>query len=125
MTLQSPLFVKTYDLLGWLIPLTLTFPRQQRGVLTRRLQDAAFDLHAALVGAARGDRPGPALAYADTQLTLLRTYLRLACDWQLLSLRRYEHACARLDEIGRLLGAWRKRCATGSDTLKPTRGPGD
>jgi hypothetical protein len=51
---RSPLFVKTYDLLHWLIPLTLTFLRQHGGALTRRLQDAAFDLHAALVAAARG-----------------------------------------------------------------------
>jgi len=27
---QSPLFVKTYDFLLWLIPLTLKFPKSQR-----------------------------------------------------------------------------------------------
>ncbi|MCB1808737.1 MAG: diversity-generating retroelement protein Avd [Candidatus Competibacteraceae bacterium] len=115
---HSPLFVKTYDLLNWLIPHTLKFPREQRAVLARRLQDAAFGLHYELVSAARSDSLH-ALVQADIQLTLLRTYLRLAKEWRLLSIRQYEHASHRVDEIGRLLGAWRKRCENGANPLQP------
>ena len=33
----SPIFTKSYDLLHWLIPLTIKFPRQQHGVREPRL----------------------------------------------------------------------------------------
>jgi hypothetical protein len=34
----SPIFVKTYDLLVWLIPITMQFPKSQRFVLALRVQ---------------------------------------------------------------------------------------
>ena len=39
---QSPIFVKSYDLLLWLIPRTLAFPKSQRGVLARQVQGQLF-----------------------------------------------------------------------------------
>ena len=35
---ESPIFTRTYDLLRWLLPLTVKFPRQQRFVLAAALQ---------------------------------------------------------------------------------------
>jgi hypothetical protein len=37
------IFTRTYDFLSWLVPHTEGFPRAQRFVVTRRLQDAALD----------------------------------------------------------------------------------
>ena len=37
---ESPIFARTHDLLLWLLPHTMGFPRSQRFVLTRRVQDA-------------------------------------------------------------------------------------
>ena len=59
---ESPIFARTHDLLLWLIPRTLRFPREQRFVLARRLQDRALDLQEALLAAAVGHgaaRAGP------------------------------------------------------------------
>jgi hypothetical protein len=42
---ESPIFARTYDLLRWLIPLTIKFPRQQRFVLAEALQGCALRLH--------------------------------------------------------------------------------
>ena len=39
---QSPIFTKTYDLLRWLIPQTVKFPRQQRFVLAEAVQRTAL-----------------------------------------------------------------------------------
>lgn len=105
----SPIFVCTYDLLLWLLPRTLAFPRSQRGVMARRLQDAGFALHEALVDAAKGIQAGDALRRADAALTRLRTYVRLSHDLKLLSTSQYEHAARQLAEIGRLLGGWQKK----------------
>lgn len=115
---QSPIFNKTYDFLHWLIPLTLKFPRQQRGVLTRRLQDSAFDFQVQLVKAARQQDALMILSEADTQLTLLRNYLRLSKELHLLSIDQYEYACRQINEIGRLLGGWQLSCGKPAKSLK-------
>ena len=59
---ESPIFVKSYDLLQWLIPRTLAFPRSQRGVLARQVQHHAFALYEALVDAGLVRDPRPHLA---------------------------------------------------------------
>ena len=103
---QSPIFLKTYDLMLWLVPRTLAFPKSQRGVLARRIQQQVFALYEALVDAVGSEEPQAHLHQADMTLTKLRTYLRMARDLHLLSLRQYGHGCRLLAEVGRLLGGW-------------------
>jgi len=103
---QSPIFVKSYDLMAWLIPKTLAFPKCQRGVLARQVQAQLFALYEALVDAAMSKTPGPDLSRADASLTKLRAYLRLCRDLHLLSLPQYGFASQQVAEVGRLLGGW-------------------
>ncbi|MCP4426361.1 MAG: diversity-generating retroelement protein Avd, partial [Chloroflexi bacterium] len=105
---QSPIFVKHYDLMAWLIPRTLNFPKSQRGVLARQIQKELFHIQEALVEAGAGNAPLPALAQADKGLIRLRTYLRLSRDLKLLSIKQFEHAARLTSEVGRLLGGWKK-----------------
>ena len=105
---ESPIFVRTYDLLRWLIPVTVKFPRQQRFVLAEAVQQPALGLHEQLVEAAHASQPAPLLRKADVTLTRLRHYLRLCRDLKLLSPGQHEHAARMVDEIGRLLGGWLK-----------------
>ena len=85
---ESPIFVRTYDMLRWLIPLTVKFPRQQRFVLAEAVQRTVLRFHERLIEAARAADPLPLLYEADTDLTKLRFYLRLTtsttmwgCGW--------------------------------------------
>jgi hypothetical protein len=41
---ERVIFTRTFDFLGWLLPVTHNFPRAHRHTFTRRLLDAAFDL---------------------------------------------------------------------------------
>lgn len=104
------IFARTYDLVAWLIPATLRFPRAQRFVVTRRLQDAALSFQECLIEANR--RSGQArlerLRAADAELDKVRLYLRLAFRWQWLTSGQYEHGARLVAEIGRLLGGWKK-----------------
>ncbi len=104
---QSPIFVRTYDLMAWLIPRTLSFPKSQRGVLARQLQAELFGFYQQLVDAGMGEDMGVCLRRADAALTRLRTNLRLSRELELLSLRQYEHVSRLVAEVGRLLGGWR------------------
>jgi four helix bundle protein len=111
---DSPIFAKTYDLLAWLIPRTLKFPREHRFMLARRIQECAFDLQRALLQAVKagdGAARQTALRQADVELSELRLHLRLALDLELVERRGYEHAARFTDEIGRLLGGWQKKVA--------------
>lgn len=51
---EMPIFTRIFDFLSWLLPMTDHFPRAQRHTFTRRLLDAAFDLHTTSAG-----RSGP------------------------------------------------------------------
>ena len=108
---ESPLFVRTYDLLLWLIPQVQKFPRAHRFGLAERVQRAALDFQDSLVAAGKSQREQRIqwLARADVQLAQLRVWLRLARDLQILSLRQYEHVTRLIVEVGRLLGGWIKK----------------
>jgi hypothetical protein len=105
---QSPIFVKQYDLMAWLIPRTLAFPKSQRGVLARQIQTELFRIYEALVAAGAGKETKSSLIEADLGLTRLRTYLRLCRDFEILSVGQFEHASRLTAEVGRLLGGWQK-----------------
>jgi four helix bundle protein len=105
---ESPVFVRTYDFIVWLIPRTMDFPRSQRFVLTKRLQDSMLGFYEAIIEAAVcSDRQRPArLRAADVELIKVRKYLRLAHDLGWLKPRQYQFAAAQVTEIGNLLGGW-------------------
>jgi hypothetical protein len=113
---ESPLFVRTYDFILWLIPRTMSFPRSHRFILTKRLQDSLLDFYEAIIGAAVGSNRGrrAQLQAADVELVKVRKYLRLARDMEWLSPRQYRFAAGQVTEIGSLLGGWMKK-------VNPTR----
>ncbi len=108
---SSPLFVKSYDFLLWLLPQTHRFPRVYRFSLTERLVASALNMHGAFIAAGkyRGRTRKTHLLQADVFLEEVRHWLRLSRDLDMLTPRRYAHAVQGLTEIGRLLGAWLKK----------------
>jgi hypothetical protein len=56
------------------------------------------------------DRQKP-LAAANLAIEKLRHLFRLAFTLHCLDERRYEHAAGQLDEIGRMIGGWKKQAA--------------
>jgi hypothetical protein len=107
---DSPLFVKTYDLLKYLLPVTQKFPKSQRFVMAKRIQDAALDFHECLLEARKVDlvRRRDVLRRADVELEKLRLHLRLSMELEYLKFPQYQHASGYVVEIGRMLGAWRQ-----------------
>lgn len=105
---ESPIFTKTYDLLTWLIPATVKFPRQHRFVLATTLQNSGLRFQEQIIAAALASDPRPQLEQADITLAQLRTHLRLTHDLGLLSKGQYRHVAGMVTEIGKLLGGWLK-----------------
>lgn len=107
---QSPLFVKTYDFLLWLIPLTLKFPRSQRFLLAERLGKMVLDFYDLILDAVmEPERQDERLDEADKLLTKIRLYVRLSYDLKCISLGQLEYAARLMDEIGRLIGGWKRK----------------
>ncbi len=102
------IFTQTYDLVTWLLPHCERFPKNQRFVITQRLQGAALDFQEAIfeANARNGAQRLQHLQSADAELNKLRLYLRLARKWDWLSSGQYEHASRIVAEVGRLLGGW-------------------
>ena len=106
---ESPIFTKTFDLLAWLLPATLKFPREQRFVLAQRTQNAAFNFYEAITAASLSGQDHIHLQQADIELQRLRLYLRLCQRLAFFNKGQYEHVSLMLAEIGKLLGGWRKK----------------
>jgi four helix bundle protein len=107
---EMVIFTRTYDFISWLLPLTEHFPRSQRFVVTRRLQDAALNFQELILeaNAERGTPRVEKLKTADVELRKVRLYLRLGQKWEWIKEGQYRHASTLVAEIGKLLGGWKK-----------------
>jgi hypothetical protein len=86
---ESPLYVRTYDFLMWLIPQVIKFPRVHRFGLGERIQHLALDFQDSLIAAGKsnGDERHQKLQQADIQLEQIRFWMRFSCDNHLARLR--------------------------------------
>jgi hypothetical protein len=85
-------------------------PRRQRPGLGRRMEEAAFDLLAALVDAryVKTDAKAAALSRGSRALDTPRLLLGMAHYLEHLPIKRYEELSRMMGEVGRMLGGWQK-----------------
>jgi len=102
---------KAYDFVLWLLPKVETFARSYRFTVGERLSSGGLDLLLLLVEAAYATAKEDLLHEANRRVNGIRYLLRLAKDLRLLSVDSYGFAADRLDEIGRMVGGWRKTVA--------------
>jgi hypothetical protein len=99
---------KTYDFTLWLLPKVENFPRSHRFTVGDRLTSQTLDLLTALVEAAYARDKRPLLDLATRRINAIRYLLRLAKDLKLLTADSWAFSAAKLDEIGRMAGGWKK-----------------
>ena len=110
---ESPIFVRAFDMMMWLLPATAKFPKEQRFILAQRTQHAAFEFYEAITAASLSKgREKQYLEDADIELQRLRLYLRLSHRLNFLDGRQYEHVFKMIEEIGKLLGGWTKKAGS-------------
>jgi four helix bundle protein len=111
---ESPIFSKTFDLLEWLLPMTMKFPQSQRFILAKRVQHAAFNFYEAITAAVSSHKRQH-LEQADIELQRLRLYIRLSHQLEFLNMGQYEHVSKMVVEIGKLPGGWQKKVSGSID----------
>lgn len=99
---------RAYDLALWLVRKVEKFPRSFRFSVGDRVIARALDLLEALTEAAWASDKAALLDRANRTVNSLRILFRLAVELQLLTAGSQEFASARLEEIGRMIGGWRK-----------------
>jgi len=106
---DTPLVVaKAYDFVLWLLPKVETFNRAYRFTIGERLTGHGLDLMNTLVEAAYSREKETLLQDANRKINSIRYLLRLAKDLKLMTIDSYGFSAERLDEIGRMVGGWRK-----------------
>lgn len=100
----------TYDLLYYLVPQLVKFPRSQKFVLADRIQTLLTDILQQLIEAyfSRPEAKKTILQQVNLNLEVLRYLVRLAKDLHCLDLRRYELVQDKINQIGTQVGAWIK-----------------
>lgn len=104
---------KTYDLILWSCGHTSRFPRNHRFVLGERIERNLYGLLETLIRARYSVARQPLLDEANLALEILRFQIRLAKDLQCLKTESYAFAAMAIDDIGRLVGGWRKSSQPG------------
>jgi len=93
-----------------LLERTEKFPKSVRHTLSVRIENLALDIAELVVRArwSKGQARSERLHEADERLTRLRLLLRIAHARRLLSPSAYAFVSERIDEAGRMLGAWKQ-----------------
>ena len=106
-----PIVEKHYEFCGWLIAKVGKFPKDQRFLLGDRIERHALDILETLIEAALTsgrDEKVQLLRGANVRLEYLRYMMRLAKDGKFINVKSFHFACARMEEIGRMIGGWIK-----------------
>ena len=93
----------------WLLERTAKFPKSQRFVMAKKLEETALLFFELLIESVKAKEKASILARADMTLEKLRLHLRLCQDLQLLTFKQYDYISVQALEIGKMLGAWIKK----------------
>jgi hypothetical protein len=99
---------KHYDLILWVLPKLANFPKDQRFLLSDRIESLLLDILGLLIEAVYAQDRTRILEQANLKLDQLRYLVRITKDMKYISVKQYDFFCMRIIEIGRMVGGWRK-----------------
>lgn len=105
---QLIIFQKLYDLYLYTHKTVNKFPKSQRFLLSNYLLQTNIEmLKLTIIANSKRDRLEEQKKLS-VQLDIFRVFVRLSKDINFLSMKQYQYFAERINEIGRLLTAWRK-----------------
>lgn len=107
----GPAIEALHVFLHWAAPVIERFPRELKFIVGDRIQNTALDALERLIEATYDRERQKPLQAANLAIEKMRHLFRLAFALQCLDERRYEHAARQLDDIGRMIGGWKKQAA--------------
>lgn len=109
-TLDIPIFAKLYDFYKTLSDYLLFFPKVKRYTLGEKLEETTLEIikQVILAGYVSKERKLPALEKSIVLVNLLKILIRLAKDTKAFDNNKYLKLEQNLQEIGRMLGGWKR-----------------
>jgi four helix bundle protein len=101
-----PVFQSTYRLTLEIHQVVHQFPREYKYTSGQKLQEIISDTLDLIVEANSKEYKTETLERARSKLEQFRIHLRLACDLNILGLKRYESLSRTLEEISKQLSGW-------------------
>jgi hypothetical protein len=109
MTNDYPIFVQWYKTLDWILATIENFPRKARFSVASRLVDQSLDTVELIIDAIYTKNRLPVLDKINLSLEKQRILFRIAHDRNYITLRQYEYISKELNEVGKMVGGWRKK----------------
>lgn len=108
--LDIPIFKKAYDLYRLLYGYRLDIAKQDRYAVWQRSEDCVLDVIEKILLASQLSKEEklPHLEHASARLNLLRVFVRLMKDAEIIDNQKYVAIESEVDEVGRMLGGWIK-----------------
>lgn len=106
---ESPIFVKTYDLLLWIQKHTGHYPKHERFRLAKRIDDCAYEFYDRLLTAVLREEEAIALQEAGFLQRKLVILFRISKDCGYMSMDQYLYISEKLNEIGKMITVWKNR----------------
>ena len=105
---ELTVITKAYDLMREMTRRVAKLPRDYKFVLGDRILSNVYELFDMLIEAKFTRDKLPLLDRANLRLERMRFQVRLAHDEKLIGPNQYEVAARLIDEVGRLVGGWRR-----------------
>ncbi len=99
---------KVYDMILYAYPAIEQFPKSQKFSLAQDMKKNMNQIMRLVITANKKYTKKTTLQELDIEVTALKTYIRIACDLNYLSIKKYEVWSKMLVEIGRMVGGWIK-----------------
>jgi hypothetical protein len=103
---ELPIIEASLDLIRWFVPLLNRLPRQHKFGLGERLVANLYNLLEQLVRARYSRAKLPILEPLRAQIVLIQLQTRLLHQFELIELRRYEHASRLITAIAKQHSGW-------------------
>ncbi|MCF7878337.1 MAG: diversity-generating retroelement protein Avd [Candidatus Omnitrophica bacterium] len=105
----TPLVEKHYKLILWMLPKMANFPKDQRFLLTDRIERILLDILEMLIEAVYSKQKRRVLVKVNLRLDHLRFMMRISKDMKYVNFKAYDYFCQSVLEIGRMTGGWIKK----------------
>jgi len=106
-----PIIVKSYTLTLWYIKKIEKLPKNHRYTLGERIQNSLLELLMTLSDTIYSKDKKALLLLANQEIERLRLLTKLIKDLSILSGDNYAFIISNLNEIGQMIGGWKKALA--------------
>jgi len=104
------IFHKTYEFIKWLHTLLNKFPKSEKYTMAQKIETTSLNFLEYIIRSNNDFDKKESLENAIVELDKLRIFFRLSKDLQFISFEQYGYGSNLINEIGRMLGGWHKKC---------------